>query len=111
MNSEKADYADQATRIKNLENNLKVIEGKLTIALNQSDVFKNTMIDLGTIVTKVDKSLKAVKQSLSDPNQRIQHIEGDLSGLSLQTNQMVWLSGIMVVAPYITSPSSSVIGS
>jgi cell division septation protein DedD len=84
MNSAKADDADQANRIKNLENALKVIEDKLTTALNQSDLFKNTVIELGTIVTKVDKSLKAVKQSLSDPNQRIQHIEEDLSGLSLQ---------------------------
>ena len=88
MNPEIADYADQANRIKNLENALKVIEGKLTTALKQSDMFKNTVIDLGTIVTKVDKSLKAVKQSLSDPNQRIQHMEEDLSGLSLQIKQI-----------------------
>jgi chromosome segregation ATPase len=42
------------------------------------------VIDLEAIVTKVDKSLKAVKQSLKDPNQRIQKIEDEISGLSLQ---------------------------
>ncbi len=84
MNSEKDDYADQNSRIKNLENTLNAIEGKLTIALNQSDIFRNTVIDLEAIVTKVDKSLRAVKQSLKDPNQRIQKIEDELSGLSLQ---------------------------
>lgn len=80
--------ADLKNRMRNLESDLKHTENKLNAILSQSDIFKGTVVDLESRISKVDHSLAEMGKDPGPSHERILRIEGEISRFALHIDQL-----------------------
>jgi len=83
------DYSDLNGRIKKLENTFKEINDKLSTSLSQGDTFKSTAVDLESRITRADRALDEIKNTLGSPGDHNKNIEKEVSKLTLNINHII----------------------
>jgi cell division septation protein DedD len=82
-------YSDLNNRIKKLENAFKEINDKLSTSLRQGDTFKSTAVDLESRITRADRALDEIKNTLGSPSDHNKNIEKEISRLTLNINHII----------------------
>ncbi|MCK5256484.1 MAG: SPOR domain-containing protein [Deltaproteobacteria bacterium] len=102
------DYSDLNGRIKKLENAFKEMENKLSTILSQGDTFKSTAVDLESRITRADRALDEIKNTLGSPSDHNKNIEKEISRLTLNINHIIKdLENVKDKITNLEKPSSS----